>query len=226
MCCMLRTLCGFLTCGFLKDCVSSSSSCSCTFYNTAAVTKKPDPEVITLRAAFFWFLVFSTMENPAFLLICLFININMNRSLKEHFPPIYQACRMTAYAFFCMLAWTSPPRSSCLERVLGGASLTLWSGSWRLVDHHSPSDPSTVMPVPLLAPALYHPAVRSNSMSPPQMERVPQPRCLSMHQEERSSLTSLCLTRCVSRLYHPSPCPCGVWGDGSELRLLPTTESD
>lgn len=24
------------------------------------------------------------MENPAFLLICLFININMNRSLKEH----------------------------------------------------------------------------------------------------------------------------------------------
>lgn len=75
----------------------------------------------------------------------------------------------------------------------------VWGGSadfveWELaelVDHRSPLDPSTMMPVPLLTPALYHPAVRSNSMSLPQMERVPQPRCLSMHQEERSSLTSV-----------------------------------
>lgn len=130
---------------------------------------------------------------------------------------------MTAYAFFCMLAWTPPLRSSCLGRVLGGASLTLWSGNWCLVDRHSPLDPSTMMPVPLLTPALYHPAVRGNSMSLPQMERVPQPQSLSMNQEEWSNLTSPCLTRCVSRLYHPSPCE-SLWSMRGWKQAPPTVE--
>ncbi len=85
---------------------------------------------------------------------------------------ITPASRMTRSDRSTMRASTPLAERSCLKLVLGRVLPPLWSGYWWEMDHRSPLDLRKISPVLLRtqSPAKHHPAVQSNSQSPPQTE--------------------------------------------------------
>lgn len=133
---------------------------------------------------------FPTMDNLSVLLLCL---EQGNRSLKEHVEDFLFLAHLTNYPDNCLCScWPEHHHQGAV--FWGGTSRELHLRGvdtgilWIISDHWtswSADDDTRATPNPV--PSQRQHAVKGNNKSPPQTKSPSPLRCLSPHQEERSS---------------------------------------